>query len=36
MLRIREDDVDSDEKIVWPDRDEDIVYPDAGLYAESG
>ena len=28
--------VDSDEKIVWPDRDDDIVYPEPGLYAAEG
>ena len=27
---------DADDTIVYPDRDEDIEYPDAGLYAESG
>ena len=27
---------DADDTIVYPDRDEDITYPDAGLYAESG
>ena len=27
---------DADDTIVYPDRDEDITYPDVGLYAESG